>query len=1849
MPTESVHWAVTSDAVKVYREDLKAAKALDAGIDRLAASLDNGSKASKRLSASILKAGEALKQERRIAEATVKITKEWGVSTATAAKVARRFRGEVDALSPALKREAKALDLAQKETRQLAAAQRKAAAGMSSGSSIASGLTKNLVALAAGFAGVQLAARGISESVRTFAGLEDQLLGTQAVTNATAEEMARLTAQAKELGATTPRTATEIAGLQQELARAGFTVEETLQSTGGLIAFASAGQLELAEATGFAATILRAFDKDVSQLGLVTDVLAVSASGAKTDIGQLASAFEFAAAPAAAVGASLEETAAAIAVVQERGVQGTKAGRGLLGIFRELSVETARGTAVLEKAGLTYDDVNVSVRGLLPVIQTLADTVGDDFTDAVQLVGSEAAPAFLNLIRGVEKFGDLTEENMLRAAGRTQEMAEVMESGLGGAGRRLRSAIEGVAIAFGEGLAPALEDAGDGLAQFLADNREAIKSLGELAGFALRVAGAFAEIAAEIVSVGTATSLVRDLESDIAAIVDESATARDRIIEWQDAIESLDPAQIESALAAAEKEAADVEAQLAALRAEAEKFPEGSQGYLVVAERMRPLEERAQAAEVFVRKLNVALEAAGGAAAAAASPAAQLTERLGTLRARIETLGDAQKIRAEAEAQANRELEASLSRIEKSRQALLGLEAQALDTGEAFVGIGALGLPFIVDTVGDLARREELPSAEGIEIEVDLDVDPSNAEAAIADMRDKAIKAAEEAQAATEKRMTEAWLDVADVAFSVADAIGGSFGDMLGGLVGGVLGVRDAFKGLQGTSGLQALTGGFGLGQQVSGVAGALGLQQGAGGAISGLFGAAGTALGGPIGGVIGGVVGSLVESLGFLKKGGDTAISGFEVAAGRLVAVGGKLEGDLGPGIEAFSGAITKSINAILASLGAFFGPGGLADIDVKIRQEGDETFFQVRRFGETFAKFTDEAQAVTAAIQTILSESDIQGLSENVAAAIRNTTAQTFDQLAADIGRAQLVDERLMTEGERFLAARTRLLREEINALSDLGVSMNDVLEGLRRQEEALARQAELRALSIAGVDTSLELALAELDILAEQAAQAEALNAAYQEAADGATAASQAEATLGQERAEAFGDLDEFRGVLPGVGRGFRDLEESAMAAAQASEVAVGEIEGVDAALVEMAREATVARGLGNFIAKIAQLTGDSELAAQAAELQHQAMILTLRLEFERLKALGLINDELAATIETTLQQAEELGAAFDDAPAGGRRGAGAGRRQRREAAAASFREAVADIEAQLSGTRPELLAMADATEKLREQAREGKIGAQELADGLSALAELQRRELADLGQQGLANLGGVAAQVQTEAAEAAAEIGFLLGNLDLLGLTVRDVRVAVRQGLAPALLSIAESEARRVGNLEAAERIAERRAVFERQAERLRFEAMVATLELAGALSPALADVVAEARGFFDLPDAVAGTVEEAEKAAAELSKGTLTSFFSIAESEAQQAVERTLEGSQERIEAEAHLADVQQQRATLERNLERLRFEALIAELELAGRLTPELRALADTTLDLFDSAAVGVDGLSAAVDDFGEAAQQAVIIMGGMNVPGTLDFDELETLADIIDELNSANMTPLESAVARFEETMDRIALATGTAAERAEAIALAEAELARERAKIFEDQISGLRALDAEVTEAILMRQAPRSQVIAARGAFENALANLDLGDPASIDAFNAAATQWRAVVANYDQSLQAFGGSGAALVSTVDQIIAEALAQILPPAPPGVDPGTLPGTLPPPPIPGGGSTLPPPAPSPAATFDSSSIVAAVNSLQVAVADIGTRVDNQTLAMTTWQSFVTPTVADVGAASRAIVLEFPT
>jgi hypothetical protein len=155
-----------------------------------------------------------------------------------------------------------------------------------------------------------------------------------------------------------------------------------------------------------------------------------------------------------------------------------------------------------------------------------------------------------------------------------------------------------------------------------------------------------------------------------------------------------------------------------------------------------------------------------------------------------------------------------------------------------------------------------------------------------------------------------------------------------------------------------------------------------------------------------------------------------------------------------------------------------------------------------------------------------------------------------------------------------------------------------------------------------------------------------------------------------------------------------------------------------------------------------------------------------------------------------------------------------------------------------------------------------------------------------------------------------------------------------------------------------------------------------------------------------------------------------------------------------------------------------------------------------------------------------------------------------ESLADIIARMQLDAATPMQRLAMDFEAMMERISAATGTAAERALALSLAEADLAKARAALIEESLSGLRDLKAEIEGDILGRKSQRSQVIAARGAFESARAGLNLQDPESVAAFEAAARRLREIVGAFDATLREFGGAGTAAVGTTDQSILNALS---------------------------------------------------------------------------------------------------
>ena len=302
-------------------------------------------------------------------------------------------------------------------------------------------------------------------SFNVFKSFEQEMSKVQAVSGATAEEFKALSDNAKQLGASTMFSAREVASLQTEFAKLGFTATEITKVTESTLALAQASGSDLARAAEVAGSTLRAFGLDASETGRVTDVMAASFSSSALDMETFAESMKFVAPVAKSAGMSIEETSAMLQIMSNAGIKGSQAGTALRRIISEIGA-SGKPTAEALK--------DLAAQGL-------------NLADAKDEVGRHAQSALLVLAEGVDQIKPLTTE-LEHSGGAAQKMADIMGNTAFGAGKRLESAMEGLAISVGELVAVAVVP----LVEFLAKAAGALNNMSDGAKKAIVIIGGIA-------------------------------------------------------------------------------------------------------------------------------------------------------------------------------------------------------------------------------------------------------------------------------------------------------------------------------------------------------------------------------------------------------------------------------------------------------------------------------------------------------------------------------------------------------------------------------------------------------------------------------------------------------------------------------------------------------------------------------------------------------------------------------------------------------------------------------------------------------------------------------------------------------------------------------------------------------------------------------------------------------------------------------------------------------------------------------------------------------------------------------------------------------------------------------------------------------------------------------------------------------------------------------------------------------------------------------------------------------------------------------------------------------------
>ena len=155
-----------------------------------------------------------------------------------------------------------------------------------------------------------------------------ELVATMGI-SATAKDYEVLANRAKELGIETKFTATEAVNALQLLAQAGYDTSQQLQAVPEVLALATSGGMELAKATEICKTSMSALGLGASGLKSFSDKIAVTAQKTKGNVESLGEGFTAVGGTVKILSGGLTETATALGILSDAGVEGEAGGSSL--------------------------------------------------------------------------------------------------------------------------------------------------------------------------------------------------------------------------------------------------------------------------------------------------------------------------------------------------------------------------------------------------------------------------------------------------------------------------------------------------------------------------------------------------------------------------------------------------------------------------------------------------------------------------------------------------------------------------------------------------------------------------------------------------------------------------------------------------------------------------------------------------------------------------------------------------------------------------------------------------------------------------------------------------------------------------------------------------------------------------------------------------------------------------------------------------------------------------------------------------------------------------------------------------------------------------------------------------------------------------------------------------------------------------------------------------------------------------------------------------------------------------------------------------------------------------------
>lgn len=277
-----------------------------------------------------------------------------------------------------------------------------------------------------------------------------------AYSNASAEDLQRLSDAAKEMGATTSKTASEAADALGYLALNGFKTEEMLASLKPIVKASEAGNMDLAQVANSVSTSLKAYGKGAEDAEEFLNVLTATQSNSSASLEQMLLTYKELSGTFKMLGVDFAESATLIGGVASRQLAGAEAGTALNSVMLRLLGTNKKANTALTEFGISAWNDDGSFKGLTKTLQEVNAAMADMTTEERINFESRVSGVLrfadfqklLDAVADTEGYDKLYDINKNATANNTlYKTAEIMMNNLQGRITILKSAAEALGIA----------------------------------------------------------------------------------------------------------------------------------------------------------------------------------------------------------------------------------------------------------------------------------------------------------------------------------------------------------------------------------------------------------------------------------------------------------------------------------------------------------------------------------------------------------------------------------------------------------------------------------------------------------------------------------------------------------------------------------------------------------------------------------------------------------------------------------------------------------------------------------------------------------------------------------------------------------------------------------------------------------------------------------------------------------------------------------------------------------------------------------------------------------------------------------------------------------------------------------------------------------------------------------------------------------------------------------------------------------------------------------------------------------------------------------------------------------